>query len=155
MESLYNQLKEKIYALSESELRQVIHVIESMESSQEGLHYNGRFLGINLDDQGEMTMSLGLQNENTYGVAQGGALYTFADIAIGYHIMTKIPKDCKVFTLEMKMNYVKPGKGNKLFAKPHINHLGKNTVVSECKILDEEGDLVAIALGTFFLKRED
>lgn len=144
---------EKLETLSEEQIDQVLHVIDAMKNSKEGLHYNGRLQGINLEDNGEMTMTLGLQNANSYGVAQGGALYTLADVAIGFTIMTKIPKDCQVFTLELKMNYVKPGKGEKLYAKPIINHLGRNTVVAECKIVNEKDDLIALALGTFFLKR--
>lgn len=146
---------EDLETLSNEELLQISHVIEAMKSTKQRLHYNGRLLGINLDDNGEMTMTLGMQNANTYGVAQGGALYTLADVAIGFDIMTKIPKDCQVFTLEMKMNYIKPGKGEKLFAKPTINHIGKNTVVADCKIEDENNQVVAIALGTFFLKGEN
>jgi uncharacterized protein (TIGR00369 family) len=141
--------------LSSEELHQVSHVIKALKASEEGLHYIGRFLGIGFEADGEMSMKLGLQNANTYNVAQGGALYTLADVAIGYYIMKKIPPDCQVYTLELKMNYIRPGKGDKLFAKPGIIHLGKTTVVSECKIIDNQGQMVATALGTFFLKRED
>lgn len=138
--------------LSNEELNQIAHVIRALKESKKGLHYTGRLLGIGIEDNGEMSMTLGMQNANTYNVAQGGALYTLADVSIGYYIMTKIPKDSQVYTLELKMNYIKPGKGKKLYAKPSIVHLGKSTVVSECKILDDQSKLVAIALGTFFLK---
>jgi uncharacterized protein (TIGR00369 family) len=148
-----SDILEDLETLSNEEIDQISHVIKAMKNSKESLHYNGRLLGINLDDNGEMTMTLGMQNANTYGVAQGGSLYTLADVAIGYNIMSKIPKDCQVFTLEMKMNYIKPGKGEKLFAKPTINHIGKNTVVADCRIEDENNQVIAIALGTFFLKR--
>jgi uncharacterized protein (TIGR00369 family) len=148
-----SDILELLETLSNEEIDQVSHVINALKGSKEGLHYNGRLQGINLEDHGEMTMTLGLHNANTYGVAQGGALYTLADVAIGFTIMTKIPDDCQVFTLELKMNYVKPGKGEKLYARPIINHLGKNTVVAECKVVDEQNELVALALGTFFIKR--
>lgn len=140
--------------LSSEELNQISHVIRALKGSKKELHYTGRLLGIEFEDNGEMSMKLGMQNANTYDVAQGGALYTLADVSIGYYIMTKIPENLQVYTLELKMNYIRPGKGKKLFAKPSIVHLGKSTVVSECKIIDEQDKLVAIALGTFFLKKD-
>ncbi|RBP90611.1 acyl-CoA thioesterase [Cytobacillus firmus] len=150
-----NDILKKIENFSSEELNQVFHVITALKGSKKELHYTGRLLGIGFEENGEMSMELGMQNANTYDVAQGGALYTLADVSIGFHIMNQIPLDSQVYTLELKMNYIKPGKGKKLYAKPEIVHLGRSTVVSECKILDEKGQAVAIALGTFFLKHKE
>ncbi|WP_144475733.1 PaaI family thioesterase [Cytobacillus oceanisediminis] len=150
-----SDILKEIENLSSEERNQVFHVIKALKGSKKQLHYTGRLLGIGFEVNGEMSMELGMQNANTYDVAQGGALYTLADVAIGFHIMTRIPKESQVFTLELKMNYIRPGKGKKLYAKPSIIHLGKSTVVSECKIIDEKGQTVAIALGTFFLKHKE
>jgi len=149
-ESILEELK----LLTTEEIEQIGHVIRAMrKTKEEGMHYTGRLFGLDFDSNGDMFMDLGMQNANTYGVAQGGAVYTLADVAIGYNIMTKIPEDTEVYTLELKMNYVKPGKGKRLYAKPLISHLGYRTVVCECKVLDDHDELVAIALGTFYLKR--
>jgi uncharacterized protein (TIGR00369 family) len=149
-----SEILKEIENLSSEELDQILHVISALKGSKKELHYTGRLLGVGFEENGEMSMKLGMQNANTYDVAQGGALYTLADVSIGFHIMNHIPKDSKVYTLELKMNYIKPGKGEKLYAKPAIVHLGKSTVVTECKILDDKGQIVAIALGTFFLKHK-
>ncbi|MBT2679225.1 PaaI family thioesterase [Bacillus sp. ISL-35] len=149
-----SDLHKEIENLSSVQKDQVFHVIKALKGSKKELHYTGRLLGIGFEENGEMSMELGMQNANTYDVAQGGALYTLADVAIGFHIMTMIPEDTQVFTLELKMNYVRPGKGKKLYAKPSIIHLGKSTVVSECIVIDEKAETVAIALGTFFLKHK-
>lgn len=149
-----SDLLKEIEKLSSDQRDQVFHVIKALKGSKSELHYTGRLLGIGFEENGEMSMELGMQNANTYDVAQGGALYTLADVAIGFHIMTMIPEDTQVFTLELKMNYVRPGKGKKLYARPSIIHLGKSTVVSECKVIDEKDETVAIALGTFFLKHK-
>lgn len=150
-----SDILKEIEDLSSDEVDQVFHVIRALKGSKKELHYTGRLLGIGFEENEEMSMELGMQNANTYDVAQGGALYTLADVSIGFHIMTQIPQDSEVYTLELKMNYIKPGKGAKLYAKPAIVHLGRSTVVSECKILDEKGQTVAIALGTFFLKHKE
>ena len=98
-------------------------------------------------------MTLGPHNVNTYGVAQGGSLYTLADVAIGFMILKRLEDDQKVFTLEMKMNFIKKGAGAYLTATPTILRWGKTTVVAECTIEDSEGELVAKALGTFYVAR--
>lgn len=153
LEQIYKKLQE----LDVPELEQVEHVINSLELTRAGkLHYLGHFLGIECDfEKEEVKMHLGMYNANTIGVAQGGALYTLADIAIGYQILNKVADKKKVVTLELKINYVKPGEGKELIAKPQVLHWGRRTVVAGCAIEDEQGDLVAQALGTFYLLEKD
>lgn len=98
-------------------------------------------------------MRLGVQTENMYGVAQGGSVFSLSDIAISFHLIEKLPKDVKVFTFELKMNFIKGVKGDYLLAKPKILRLGNTTAVTECEITDDQGELVAKAFGTFYLKR--
>ncbi|WCK56356.1 PaaI family thioesterase [Aneurinibacillus sp. Ricciae_BoGa-3] len=57
-----------------------------------------------------------------------------------------------VGNLHYEMNFLKRGKGDKLFAKTHFLHWGRTTIVAQCTIEDQEGDAVAHALGTFYVK---
>ncbi len=157
MNKIVNELKD----LSPNELNEVHRVIQLYKKSlqhkkEEGikLHYLGMFLGIDWDETGQIFMELGPFNENTFGVAQGGALYTLADIAIGLEVLKKVKKDEHVFTLEMKMNFIKKGAGSKLFAKTEFLHWGKTTVVAQCQIEDENKGIVAHALGTFYIAKK-
>jgi uncharacterized protein (TIGR00369 family) len=151
---LFQQLVDQLQQFDVAELKVVQHAMVSLNASSEGgLHYFGRFLGIEWGEDGEACMHLGPQNANTYGVAQGGALYTFADIAIGYLILEGLGPQQKVYTLELKMNYIKKGEGKRVIAKPQILHKGRYTVVADCRIEDEQGVLVAHAMGTFFLDK--
>ncbi|MDR7076059.1 acyl-coenzyme A thioesterase PaaI-like protein [Neobacillus niacini] len=59
-------------------------------TSYEKFHNLGKILGIVWNEQGEIQMHLGAFNANTYGVAQGGALYTLADVAVGYKILNQL-----------------------------------------------------------------
>ncbi len=96
-------------------------------------------------------MILSDTNTNTFGVTQGGAIYSLADVAIGYRILDQLKEKQKVFTLEMKMNFIKKGKGAKLAAKTELFHWGRQTVVIQCQILDENVEIVAHSLGTFYI----
>jgi uncharacterized protein (TIGR00369 family) len=86
-------------------------------------------------------MHLGLHNKYRYGNAQGGALYTLADVTIAQSIIAQLPEGTNISTLELKMNYFKPGQGKYLRAKGSILHWGRKTVGGECDILDESGQL--------------
>ena len=151
---LLRELAEQLQNMDCEQLQTVQHAVDALTASARGgLHYFGRFLGIDWSEDGEAFMRLGPHNANTYGVAQGGALFTLADIAIGYKILQEILSEEKVYTLELKMNYIKKGVGNKLTAKPNILHKGRKTVAADCRIEDEAGELVAYAVGTFYLTR--
>lgn len=150
-----HELSGQLNDLSLEELEQIKHTLDSIKQSRnEDLHYLGHSLGIDLYNCEFPTMRLGMHNANTYGMVQGGALFTFADVALGYKIMASINRETeKVFTLEMKMNYIRPAQGKKVIAKTEILHFGGKTVVAECRIEDELGQLAAQALGTFYLVR--
>jgi uncharacterized protein (TIGR00369 family) len=153
---MLEQIIQELKTLLPEQLDEVHQAIKAYQLSlrngkEGGLHFLGRFLGINWDVDGKAYMNLGTQNANTYGVAQGGALYTFADIAIGYDILKKLQKDQQVYTLELKMNFIKKGTGDRLYARTEFLHFGKTTVVAQCQILDNIGEIVAHALGTFYI----
>jgi uncharacterized protein (TIGR00369 family) len=157
LEAIQKQLKN----FSGKELEELSYVMslyrESPAPTQHAslpMHFLGRFLGISQNPDGTAEMKLGLQNGNTYGVAQGGAIYTLADVAIGFSILQKVPKEEKVFTLELKVNFIEKGEGSRLIAEPVILRQGKSTVVAECSVTDENGKLVAKALGTFYIARQ-
>lgn len=141
-------------AMDEAAIKFVLQAIHTVTESDAKLHWMGRFLGISLPEKGSepfaALMELGPFNANTYGFAQGGALYTFADITMGYFIMQQPDFHGKVVTQEMKVNYVKPGQGSMLYCYPVIHHRGRHTVLTEAKIYDESGELVALATATFF-----
>lgn len=155
-----DKIQQQMEALNEKELNEVAHFLSLYSESARTLHpdavpmhFLGRFLGITQHGDGTAEMELGLQNENTYGVAQGGAIYTLADVAIGFNILKNLNTEEKVFTLELKVNFIEKGQGDRLIAVPVILRQGRSTVVCECTVSDEKGTLVAKALGTFYISR--
>lgn len=145
-------------SLSNMELKQISYLLslyqvssQNEQTSELPMHFLGRFLGITQNTDGTTKMKLGIQNENTYGVAQGGAIYTLCDVAIGFNILKNVKENEKVFTLELKVNFIKKGQGAFLLATPSILYQGRNTVAAECEITDENGNLVAKGLGTFYI----
>ena len=52
-------------------------------------------------------MGLSKQNVNTYGVTQGGSIYTLADVTIEFMNLNQPIEGQNVFTLEMKVDFIK------------------------------------------------
>lgn len=152
------KLQKQLESLNPAELEQAAYLLSLLQEpkadstgSAVPMHFLGRFLGMVQNRDGTTEMALGFQNENTYGVAQGGSIYTLADVAIGFSILQNLTEGEKVFTLELKVNFIEKGQGSHLIATPLILRQGRSTVVSECSIHDVSGKLVAKALGTFYI----
>ena len=151
-------IQQQLAKLNEKELSEVAHVLSLYGESSRTLHpdalpmhFLGRFLGITQHADGTAEMELGLQNENTYGVAQGGAIYTLADVAIGFKILKNLTEEEKVFTLELKVNFIEKGQGSRIARHGRFCCYWSLPVVCECTVVDDKGTLVAKALGTFYI----
>ncbi|MFD2925623.1 PaaI family thioesterase [Halobacillus naozhouensis] len=149
---MIDRILDKLPDYSLEELSHVEHVLDSLEASNKSeLYYFAKFLGIHWDRE-RAVMKLGIQHANTYGVAQGGTIYTLADFAMGYKVLSRFSGEKQVYTLEMKMNYISPGRGEELIAVPEILHTGNRTAVLTCGVKDEHSTLIAHAQGTFYIK---
>lgn len=87
---------------------------------------------------------------NKHNVVHGGVIYSMADISMGVAVYSTL-KDRETFTLEIKINYLKPAKCKWLTCVARLLKKGKNVAVLEAEIRSEENDLIAKALGTFML----
>lgn len=101
--------------------------------------------------EGEAKLGLHVKKDltNVYEIAHGGALMSLGDMAMGAACLT-----CgkKVVTLEYSMNFIHSAAvGKRVQAVGKVIHNGSKTMVAECDILDEEGQLLGRAHGTFFV----
>lgn len=91
---------------------------------------------------------------NPLGVVHGGILATLIDSTMGSMINRSLPPDRYAVTTELKVNYIRPGKGEKLRSEATILHRGQTLVVCQGSVYDERDKLLAHATGTFMvLKR--
>ena len=89
---------------------------------------------------------------NSWHAAHGGAVMTLADIALAVSAMTVEGVSRSVMTIELKVSFIGPGSG-RLVAEGRCVKSGKSIAFCEGEVSDEEGNLVAKALGTFRLRR--
>ena len=81
----------------------------------------------------------------------GGLIMTLADTAFARAVLTVLSPGQTMTTSELKVNFIKPARGQHLFAESRIVHKGSRLAVGDAEVTDGQGDLVAKALGTYFI----
>ena len=83
---------------------------------------------------------------------QGGIIMTLADQAISGAVGTVNPGFRSV-TVEMKLNFIAPAQSGVLIGEGRVTHRGNLLSVGEATIKDEDGRLIAQAMGTWMTLR--
>jgi uncharacterized protein (TIGR00369 family) len=89
------------------------------------------------------------RHKQIHGVVHGGILAALADTAGAIAAYSAVPKGTEIVTVELKINYLEPVPGGRIKADARVLRVGRNFVVAECEIFNENGSLAAKALLTF------
>jgi uncharacterized protein (TIGR00369 family) len=88
-------------------------------------------------------------HKQLHGVVHGGILAALADTTAAIAAYTVVPRGTEIATIELKINYLEPVPGGRIKADARVLRAGRNFVVSECEIWNEDKSLAAKALLTF------
>lgn len=105
-----------------------------------------------VDGRTRLRLVPGPESLNQLGIAHGGLLATFLDVAMGSaarHVAGR-----SVMTLDMHVAYLAPGRGT-LFAEGRVTRAGRSVIFTEAEVRDEAGGLVAKATGLMKPARQD
>ncbi|MED5619314.1 PaaI family thioesterase [Ideonella sp. BN130291] len=113
-------------------------------------------LGMKLErfEPGEAEILLPLRDEltNSWSVAHGGVTMTLLDVVMAHAARSPDPKTGDippgVVTVEMKTSFMRPGLGH-LRGVGKLLHRTASMAFCEGSVLDQEGELLAHATGTF------
>ncbi|RXT08803.1 PaaI family thioesterase [Ammoniphilus sp. CFH 90114] len=83
------------------------------------------------------------------GVVHGGVTSTLADVAMGHGAAPHVDGVQQCVTVESKVNFLAPARGEYLRAESKVLRRGGNTIVMEARITTDDATLVAVALGTY------
>jgi uncharacterized protein (TIGR00369 family) len=116
-------------------------------------------IGLVLEEagSGEATMSLDVQERhaNPMGTVHGGILCDLADGAMGMAFASTLDEGESFTTLELKINFLKPVWSGLLTAEGKVLKAGRTVSLTECRVTDESGSLVAHATSTCMTLRGD
>jgi uncharacterized protein (TIGR00369 family) len=102
----------------------------------------------------EKTLEMEMPNspllDNSIGIVHGGLTATLLDTALGT-LASHVPGNKKgAVTVELKVDFLTPGIGEKFICRTEVVHNGRQLVRMEGKVRNEKGNLIASASGTFF-----
>ena len=86
---------------------------------------------------------------NGAGVAHGGVAASVADTAMGIALHRQLGRECKIATIEMKINYLSPITDGSMVARAHLIKIGKRVSVGRVDVFDGERNPIAVALVTY------
>lgn len=102
-------------------------------------------------EKGRIALEFAVKHEftNVYKIAHGGALMSLADTAMGAACLSC---NKKVVTLDFNMNLLKAvPEGSVVQAIGTVVHDGARTMVCECDLMNEAGQVLTKSRGTFFV----
>ena len=113
--------------------------------------------GLSLQEVAEGRVVLSLQTPDTLknlsGAIHGGVLTTALDSALVQAVRSHLPDVPQLATQELKVNFIRPGQGARLRVVGESIHVGWTTGVARSAVLNEEGQPIAIAQGTVYIRR--
>ncbi|MFT5585990.1 MAG: hypothetical protein ACI9VR_003586 [Cognaticolwellia sp.] len=108
---------------------------------------------LNQDGPSAVTMTITPAMSGSPGISHGGAVMALLDTGLGVAaIEYALPKARATSTLEIKVNLLKPAKvGARLRCTAKVVHAGRSHLVIQGEAVDQDGRVLAIAVGTFNL----
>lgn len=136
--------------MSEEEIPPAVAMIRSRMNSE--LPPIAKLLGFELThvdlDRARIELDAGPEHANPMGTLHGGVLCDIADAAMSMAFASGLTAKESFTTLEIKMNFLRPVWTAHLVAEGKMLKRGKTVGLMECRITDQEGELVAYATST-------
>ncbi|MGV3487825.1 MAG: PaaI family thioesterase [Tuberibacillus sp.] len=153
--SLFNSILDDATPEQCDVLRRLLESARDVQTKREktylhgALKYRGELTG---ENSYKATIELSPFFLNNLNILHGGITATFADSAMGTLVSLRLPDHFTSVTSEIKVNYLRPVKGNDLHCHAEIIHRGKNLWITEAKIYgDDETKPAVFSSASFFV----
>jgi uncharacterized protein (TIGR00369 family) len=81
-------------------------------------------------------------------VIHGGAIYSLADASAAHALLTLVPADVGITTVEQNINFLRAAKQQDLLCEARIVHFGKTLSYAEATVTSTEGAIIAKSTAT-------
>ena len=88
---------------------------------------------------------------NSWGATHGGVIMTMLDLVMSWAVRGHYEVIGGVLTVDMSVGFMRAGFGERVVAEGRVLHGGQSTAFCEGEARDEQGNLLAKAIGTFKL----
>lgn len=124
--------------------------VEMVKEKIGGNHFS-QYIGIVIHRivEGEIEATLQLEDyhRQQMGFMHGGVTATFADVVSGFAAYTLVKRGQGVVTADLRISYLNPGVGAKVYAKGYVIKAGSRMHFCEAEIwmLDADGKRIEVA----------
>ena len=88
---------------------------------------------------------------NSWGATHGGVIMTMLDLVMSWAVRGHYGVEGGVLTVDLSVGFMKGSFGDRVTAEGKVLHGGKSTAFCEAEARDDQGALLAKAIGTFKL----
>jgi len=103
------------------------------------------------DGSSVVTMPINPNHLQQAGRVQGGIVATLADYAFYRAVRPLLRPGETTTTIEIKINFLAPAEKGELTATARIIRPGRQVMVGEMEVKDQDGKLIAQGLGTYLV----
>ena len=132
--------------------------LEEVRERFERSRFHTSFLGARLGrvSRGEVDVELdvGPQHLNLFGTMHGGLIATLADTATGLAMLTALEPGTAHLTTSLGVTFLAPGRAGVVTARGRVLKAGRRFGYAEADVVNEAGDLLARATGSFTILPE-
>ena len=102
-------------------------------------------------EEGRAAVSLKAEDRhlNPSGTVHGGVISTLIDAAMAEALNTMVEEDEQPFTIQITVNYMKPGKPGTLTSTAQVRKGGERITIVEAEVVQDEDEVIALATGTY------
>ena len=113
-------------------------------------HMRLRLVSIDFDEA-VVELDAGTPHIQPLGTVHGGVLATLIDTATYWAGFLQIPEDAGLVTVDLKLNYLKPGATGLLISRARCLKGGRTISYAEASVENEAGDLLAHGTSTLMV----
>ena len=102
-------------------------------------------------EEGRASVSLRAEERhlNPSGTVHGGVISTLIDVSMAEALNTMVEEGEQPFTIQITVNYMKPGKPGTLTSTAEVRKGGERITIVEAEVVQEEDEVIALATGTY------
>jgi uncharacterized protein (TIGR00369 family) len=116
---------------------------EKIDKLLQGQHFL-RHVGFEVLEIEENLFSMELTvreiHKQQLGFVHGGVILTIADIVAGFSAYTVAPAEKNVVTADIRVSFLNPGVGGKIYAKGYVLKKGEKLIFCEAEVFDYRED---------------
>ena len=116
----------------------------------------GQVLGVQFGEieHGRLTLTMPLRDfmTNDWGVVLGGMVASALDVALGCVVMTVVPAECDVASLDLRVEFLRPVRDGSVVVEAECVHVDRHRTLAIARLTTPDGRLCAVGTSSGLIR---